>query len=138
MKLQKTVARPTRPVGSLLKPELKKKSGTVHAPGRPSNDGSARQSTTLTRKNLVIGSESSSEDDLEMELIPLGRDDPADKADATPDVMEAPAIRITQLPDLNVGDDDDEAQGTGEAGKLSLLQDMLLTPELADEPADPW
>jgi hypothetical protein len=131
------VPRPARPIGSLLNAELKK-GGTVQPPGRPSSDSPVRQSTTLARKNLVIKSESSSEDDLGLELIPVGQDDPEDKANVIPDVIEAPAIAVTQLPDLNVGDDDDEGQEIGEAGKLSLLRDMLLTVELADEPPDTW
>jgi hypothetical protein len=128
--------RPARPGGSLLKAEIKK-GATVQPPTRPSNDG-VRQTTTLARKNLVIGSESSSDDDLGIELIPFGQEDPEDKADTVPDIIDAPAIAVTQLPDLNVGDDDEEGQGTGEAGKFSLLQDMLLTLELADEPPDAW
>jgi hypothetical protein len=45
-------------------------------------------------------------------------------------VIEAPAIAISHLPDLDVHED--------ETNQLSLLQKMLLTKELAYEPPDPW
>jgi hypothetical protein len=66
---------PARPPGTLLKPDLKK-AGTVQPP--------ARTSTTLARKNLVIGSESSSDDDLGLELIPVGEDDAGGKGEVIP------------------------------------------------------
>jgi hypothetical protein len=122
---------PSRPSRSLLKPEVTKAS-TVKPP-----ESFAHGSTTLARKNLVLGSDSSSDDDLGLELIPVGADDPAEKADAIPDVIEAPSVAISHLPDLAVGEDD-EAPEADQSSKLSLLQDMLLSQSLADEPPDVW
>jgi hypothetical protein len=95
-------------------------------------------STTLARKNLVLGSDSSSEDDLGLELIPVGKDDPSEKADAVPDIIEAPAVAISHLPDLIDREDEDDSPEEGQTDKLSLLQEMLLPQELVDEPNDVW
>jgi hypothetical protein len=119
-----------RPSDPLPKADLKK-GATASFP--------VRGNTTLARKNLVIGSDSSSDEDLGLELIPVGQDDPTEKANAIPDVIEAPAIAISALPDLNVAyDDEEEREGNSEAGNFSILQEMLLNIELAEEPEEPW
>jgi hypothetical protein len=112
---------------------------TVQPPSRPAPAEPTRNATTLTRKNLVVGSESSDDDDLDLdlEMIPVGKEDPAAKDDAAAEAIEAPSIQVSNLPDLVV-DDDEDMPGSGEAGKLSLLQDLLLSAELADEPPDEW
>jgi hypothetical protein len=111
------------------------KGATVQARPRPAVVEGARQGTTLARKNLVIQSSDSESDlDLELEQIPVGTEDSEAKADV-PDIIEAPVIQVSQLPELE--DEDDEFHSHGES-KLSLLQDLLLTPDLADEPPDEW
>jgi hypothetical protein len=103
---------------------------------RPAAAEPKPNSSTLARKNLIIQSSDSESDlDLELEEIPIGADQPAE-AQAVPEPYEAPTIQVSQLPELR-DDDDDELQTHGE-GKLSLLQDLLLTPEMADEGPDEW
>jgi hypothetical protein len=112
---------------------------TVQPPSRtPAAAEPSRNATTLARKNLIVGSESSDDDDLDLEMIPVGKDEPDAKDDAAAEVIEAPSIQVSHLPDLVVDDDDEDMPGAGEGGKLSLLQDLLLTAELAEEPADEW
>jgi hypothetical protein len=116
--------------GTTVQPKPK----PVESKGRPGDVGAV--STTLSRKNLVIHSDSSEDSDLDLESIPIGAEEPPEKADMGLDVIEAPTIQVSQLPDL-VDDDDDEGEVRGE-NKLSLLQDLLLSPELVDEPPDEW
>jgi hypothetical protein len=126
---------PSRIGRSLLKPEAAK-AATVQ--GVRSPDVPSRVSTTLARKNLVLGSDSASDDDLGLELIPVGEDDPSEKANTVPDVIEAPAVAISHLPDLIDRDDEDDSPEAGQSNKFSLLQEMLLPQELADERNDIW
>jgi hypothetical protein len=121
------------PARSLLKPEIAK-AATLQA-AKPAE--AARGSTTLARKNLVLDDDESSGDDL-LELIPVGEDE-GGAAEQMPDVIVAPSIAISHLPDLqDADDDDDELPGSGEGGRLALLQEMLLPQDLADEPPDVW
>jgi hypothetical protein len=46
-------------------------------------------------------------------------------------------IQVNQLPELKDDDDDDELHSRGDS-KLALLQDLLLTPEMADEGPGEW
>jgi hypothetical protein len=111
------------------------KGATVQARPRPAALEGARQGTTLARKNLVLQSSDSESDlDLELQQIPIGTEESEAKAEV-PDIIEAPVIQVSHLPELD--DEDDEFHSQGES-KLSLLQDLLLTPDLADEPPDEW
>jgi hypothetical protein len=94
----------------LLKPDVVK-AATIQA-ANPA-EAAPGASTTLARKNLVLRNGSSDDEDLALELIPVGVDDQAEKADTVPDVIEAPAVAISHLPDLIDREDDDDSPEGG-------------------------
>ena len=100
----------------------------------PSKNRVSRTFVGVTRNNLLLNHSDSSDVDLDMELeqIPVAKDDERPKDDNEP-VVVSQVIQMTQLPDL---DDDDEAPQ--EKSKLSILYDLLLTPEQCEEPPDEW
>ena len=126
-----------QPAPQLLNQDLKK-GATVQTRPRPAVQGGSRQSTTLARKNLVIQeSDSDSDLDLDLESVPVGKEVPEAPPEQPPDVVEAPMIQVSHLPELDVDDDDDFA-GQNEGNKLAILQDLLLTQDQADEPPEEW
>lgn len=129
------------PPTKLLNQDIKRGATVQQTNPRPAPavSGAVRQSTTLARKNLVIQSSDSdgSDFDLDLESVPVGKENPEDPPDQTPDVVEAPMVQVSQLPELEV-DDDDDFQGQGKGHKLSILHDLLLAQDLADEPPDEW
>lgn len=127
---------PKLPPPDFLAADLKK-GATVQSKPRPSPQAGARQSTTIARKNLVIqSSESDSEIDLDLESVPVGKEVPEEEKEQVLDVVEAPAIQVSQLPDFDADDDDFGMQGEG--NKFAILQDLLLAQEDAEEPPDEW
>ena len=61
---------------------------------------------------------------------------PEEEKEQVLDVVEAPAIQVSQLPDFDADDDDFGMQGEG--NKFAILQDLLLAQEDAEEPPDEW
>lgn len=118
------------PVNSLLG------KGATMGQGRPRPGGDQRQSTTLARKNLIIQSSSDSSSDFDLESIPVGKEDSVTEA-ITDDVVDAPAIQVSNLPDLKVDEDIYEDED-GDGNRYGILEELLLPPDLIDEPPDQW
>lgn len=128
---------PKLPQPKLLNQDIKR-GATLQNNPRPAVTGAVRQSTTLARKNLVIqSSDSDSDFDIDLVSVPVGKENPEEMLEQPPDVVEAPMVQVSQLPELDV-DDDDDFQGQGKGHKFSLLHDLLLSQDLADEPSDEW
>lgn len=127
---------PKLPPPDFLVADLKK-GATVQPNPRPSAQGASRQSTTLARKNLVIQSSDSDSDlDLDLESVPVGKEVPEEQKEQPLDVVEAPMIQVSNLPEFDA--DDDDFGGQGEGNKFAILQDLLLAQEDAEEPPDEW
>ena len=128
---------PKLPQPKLLNQDIKR-GATLQNNPRPAVTGAVRQSATLARKNLVIqSSDSDSDFDIDLVSVPVGKENPEEMLEQPPDVVEAPMVQVSQLPELDV-DDDDDFQGQGKGHKLSILHDLLLPQDLADEPPEEW
>jgi hypothetical protein len=104
----------------------------------PEPVASMRGGTTLARKNLVVQSDSDDSDfGAELQSIPVGKDLPVEPVADGPELVEAPVIQMSQLPELNV-DDDEDFRLQGDRSKLSILQDLLLTQDIVEEGTDEW
>ena len=113
-----------------------KRGGTVQPRSRVGGDNPGRQNATLARKNQIIMSSSSDSDDInldELENVPVAKDK-APAADAL-DGDAVPAIKLNELPELNV---DEGFSVQGDAGKFAILEDLLLPADLAEEPMEEW
>ncbi|OHS99391.1 hypothetical protein TRFO_34163 [Tritrichomonas foetus] len=115
-----------------------KRNQTIQPRQRPGQGQSLRGTTTLARKNLVIQSSSDESDfDLDLESIPVGKEVVEEPKDEVPDEVEAPVVQVSQLPELDV-EDDDELQIHGQGNKLAILYDLLLGPDQVEEPPEEW
>ena len=112
-----------------------KSGATLNNKARP---GATRPGASLARKNLVIQSSSDESDfDLDLESIPVGKEQPEEPAPPPVEEVDAPVVQVSQLPEIDV-DDDDELQIHGEGNKLSIINDLLLSYEMVDEPPEEW
>lgn len=116
-----------------------KRGQTIQPRPRPGGANALRGTTTLARKNLVLQSSSDDESDLDLELesIPVGKESPEKPKEDASEEVEAPVVQVSQLPELDV-DDDDELQIHGQGNKYSILYDLLLTPDMVEEPPEEW
>ena len=116
-----------------------KRGNTIQPRPRPGQANALRGTTTLARKNLVLQSSSDDERDLDLELesIPVGKESPEKQKEDASEEVEAPVVQVSQLPELDV-DDDDELQIHGQGNKYSILYDLLLTPDMVEEPPEEW
>jgi len=104
----------------------------VANPGR-----SIRASFALGAQNLLNNEDDSDvELDLDIEQLPVIKAGEPTRKDTNPD-LPAPVMQIGQLPVLD-DDDDDEEGLPQEKNKLSILYDLILTPEQSEEPPDEW
>ena len=115
-----------------------KRGGVIPPRVRPGQNA-LRGTATLARKNLVLQSDSDDDDDedLELESIPVGKEAIEPQKEDIQDEVEAPVVQVSHLPELDV-DEDDEYQSQGQGNKYSILYDLLISPEQADEPPEEW
>ena len=133
--LQKKVASPEKPEEENKQPQQNiqsdaKPNKTIQPRGRLVN-------TTVARKNLVVQSDSDESDfDLDLESIPVGKEQAEPVKEEVTEEIEAPTVQISQLPELD--DEDDDLQMQGQNTKMSLLYDLLLNFDYVDEPSEEW
>ncbi|KAH0791091.1 hypothetical protein GPJ56_004996 [Histomonas meleagridis] len=118
-------------------PAQPKKASTI-VPPRQSVLNATRQSTTLSRKNLIVESSSDDTDDFDLDIatVPVGQEEAKNEPEITDDIAIAPSIQVNQLPEFDDGNDD--FQQNGQNNKFSIIYDLLLTPEQVEEPLEEW